>query len=77
MDAAEEAHLSSCICGYHVYSAIWNATVGEELQCTREIGNAKDGYITCVLQGSDVMGHLPQKISKLTQAVAGMSYNTF
>ena len=49
----------------------------EELQCTREIGNAKEGYITCVLQGSDVMGHLPQKISKLTQAVAGISHNTF
>ena len=49
----------------------------EELQCTREIGNAKDRCITCVLQGSDVIGHLPQKISKLTQAVAGISHNTF
>ena len=32
MDADEEAHLSSCIRGYHVYNVIWSATIGEELQ---------------------------------------------
>ena len=65
MDADEEAHLHSCIQGYHVYNAIWSATVGEELQCVWELGNAKDGYTISVLRGSDVVGHLPQKISRI------------
>ena len=49
MDADEKAHLSSCICGYHIYNAIWSATVGEELQC------AKDKYAISILQGPDVV----------------------
>ena len=43
-DADEEAHLSFFIRGDHVYNAISSATVGEELQCAREVGIAKDGY---------------------------------
>ena len=43
MNADKEAHLSSCVCGYHIYNAIWSA-VTEELQYAREIENAKDGY---------------------------------
>ena len=38
MDASKEANLSSCIRGYHVYDAMWSATVGEELQCIRKLG---------------------------------------
>ena len=38
MDANEVAHLSSCIHGYHIYNAIWSATVGEELQCAKKLG---------------------------------------
>ena len=56
MDANEEVYLSSCIRGYHIYNAIWSAAVREELQCAREVGNAKDGYTIFVLQGS---GYLP------------------
>ena len=44
MDADKEAHLSSCVCGYHIYNAIWSVTVREELQYAREIENAMDGY---------------------------------
>ena len=44
MNADKEVHLSSCIYGYHIYNAIWSVTAGEELQCAREIENAKDGY---------------------------------
>ena len=61
-------HLSSCIRGYHIYNAIWSATVGEELQCAREVGKVKDGYAISVLQGSDVVGHLPQKISTINKS---------
>ena len=49
MDTKGEAFLSSCICGYHVYNDIWTATVGEELECAREVGNAKDRYAVSVL----------------------------
>ena len=59
MDTNEEAHLSYCIHGYHVYNAIWSATVRKELQSTREVGNAKDRYTIFVLRCSDVMRHLP------------------
>ena len=44
---------------------IWSATVGEELQCTREVGNVKEGHTISVLQGSGVIGHLPQKIPRI------------
>ena len=38
MDDDEEAHLSSCICGCHIYNAIGSAIVGEELQCAKKLG---------------------------------------
>ena len=41
MDADEEAHLSSCMCGYHVYNAIWSTTVGEELQCAKKLAKQR------------------------------------
>ena len=31
--------IESCVCGYPVYKDIWEARVGEELSCEREIGN--------------------------------------
>ena len=60
MDADEEAHLSSCIRGYQVYNVIWSATVEEEFQYAREVGNAKDRYPISDLQDSDVAGQVPQ-----------------
>ena len=65
MNVDEEAHLSSCIRGYHIYNAIWSGTVGEELQSAREVENAKDRYAISILKGSDVVGHLPQYISRI------------
>ena len=63
INAIEEAHLSSYIHEYHVYNAILGATVGGK--CAREVGNAKDESTISVLRGSDVAGHLPQKISRI------------
>ena len=51
-----------------------NYAIREELQFATEVGNAKDGYAISVLQGSDVLGHLPQDFA---QPAAGISYNTF
>ena len=40
--ANKDEHLSSYILGYHIYNAIRSTTVREELQCTREVGNANN-----------------------------------
>ena len=38
-----------CICGYHIYNTFWSATVGEELQCAKKLGNVKDRYVTLII----------------------------
>jgi len=58
-----EMRIHSCIRGYHVYNAIWTASVGEELPCRREVTNAIDQYAVAVVKDSQVVGHLPLKIS--------------
>ena len=32
-----------CVCGYHVYSDIWEAVIGEELDWQWDPSNADDG----------------------------------
>ena len=52
VDDNEETHLSSYIHGYHIYNAIWSATVGVELRAVvyaREVGKVKDGYAIFIL----------------------------
>ena len=48
METFEE---ESCVRGYHTYSAVWVATVGEQLQCAQERRNAKDPFAVAVLNG--------------------------
>ena len=55
----------SCIRGYHVYQGLWEPVVGEELQCQRDTVNTKDPYAVSVKTGQTVVGHLPQKVSRL------------
>ena len=31
-----------CVHGYHVYSDVWEATIGEELNCRQESSNSID-----------------------------------
>ena len=50
---------SCCVRGYHVYRIIWEATVGEELECVRDPRNEKDRYAVAVVNGGSVIGHLP------------------
>ena len=42
---------------YHIYNDIWNATVGEQLQCARESGNSADHYAVAIMKDSEVVGH--------------------
>lgn len=52
--------LELCVRGY-----IWEAAIGEELQCERETRNTKDRYAVAVKKDGMVVGHLPKKISHL------------
>ena len=61
----EEFQKESCVRGYHVYKDIWNAALGEELQCQRERGNSSDLYAVAVLKDRTIVGHLPRKISRI------------
>ena len=49
--------------GYHVYKDVWDASVGEDLKCQRELSNPKDRYAIVVLRDGTIVGHLPEKIS--------------
>ena len=57
----------SCIRGYHTYSAVLVATVGEQLQCALERRNAKDPFAVLgshCMNGNDIVGRIPRKISR-------------
>lgn len=51
--------------GYHIYNDIWDASLGEHLQCGRETGNPQDIYAVAVLKSGVVVGHVPRKISSI------------
>ena len=46
----EEARFECCVPGYHVYSEIWEAVLGETLSCRREPTNVSDHYAVAVLK---------------------------
>ena len=63
----ETIEADSCIRGYHTYSAVLVATVGEQLQCAQERRNAKDLFAVLgshCMNGSDIVGHISRKISR-------------
>ena len=37
-----------CASGFHVYCDLWEADIGEVLNCEREPGNAKDRYAVLI-----------------------------
>ena len=53
----------SCIRGFHIYGDTWTPSVGEILICERESGNASDLYAMAIKKGSEVVGHVPRKMS--------------
>ena len=40
----------------------------EKSYIVQEVGNVKDGYAISVLRGSDVVGQLPQMISRINKS---------
>ena len=57
--------MESCICGYHVYKNLWDASIGEDILCEREPLNDADRYAVAVLKDDTVVGHIPRKISRI------------
>ena len=57
--------MESCVRGYHVYKDLWEAVVGEELECQRERSNPSDAYAVVVKKGETIVGHLPRKLSRM------------
>ena len=40
--ATTTCEMEDMIRGYHVYTTVWDAQIGEELYCARETGNIRD-----------------------------------
>ena len=47
--------VESCVRGYHIYKDIWDATTGEELQCTRKSDNSNDHHAVAVRKNDAVV----------------------
>ena len=58
-----------CVRGYHVYKEMWEAVIGEVLECHREPTNATDRYAVAVTKAATIVGHLPRKLSKVVDAI--------
>ena len=57
--------MEAMIRGYHVYQAVWNAQIGEELSCVTERENVRDPFAVAVKKSNLTVGHIPKKISAL------------
>ena len=47
--------VESCVRGYHIYKDIWDATFGEELQCTRESDNFNDCHAVALRKNDAIV----------------------
>ena len=57
--------MSCCIRGYHIYFNIWDAVIGEEVECVREPLNENDRYAVAVIKDDVIIGQLPRSISRV------------
>lgn len=62
-DIRESFEVESMVRGYHCYSTIWNAVIGEELPCKLELSNPEDRFAVAVCQCEITVGHMPRRIS--------------
>lgn len=46
---ASKICVEAMVCGYHIYEVIWDATVSEELPCSRRLDNHQDPFAVAVL----------------------------
>ena len=55
--------MESCIRGYHIYKEVWTPFIGERLGCAREKSNREDPFAVAMKRGTEMVGHVPRKIS--------------
>ena len=48
--------------GHHIYKRIWEPVIGQRLQVRKQEGNEKDNYAVAILNGEEIVGHIPQEI---------------
>ena len=63
--ATARVEVETVIRGHHVYKEIWTPTLGEVLTCRRETDNFHDRFAVVVMKGTDLVGHVPRKISTI------------
>jgi len=56
-------NIEAMVHGYHKCKDIWDAPVGETLQCQKEVGNVHDMFAVAVLKEGTIVGHCPRKVS--------------
>ena len=59
----EQYVVESCVRGFHVYKDIWIPATGEVLICKGEDGNIMHQYAVAIMKGSEIIEHVPRKIS--------------
>ena len=50
--------METCVRGFHIYKAIWEAAVKEELECGRVRGKRVDRYTVAVVKDEMVVQHV-------------------
>ena len=67
MDELEEYEVMSCVYirVYHIYQLIWDASIGEMLQCKSDSHNLHDRYAISVMKDKITVGSLPRKLSQM------------
>ena len=59
MDAGQaSSEVESMVRGYHYYSIIWNAVMGEELPCKLGLSNPEDRSAVAVCKCDITVGHI-------------------
>ena len=59
-------NLESCIRGFHVYHEVWAPYIGERLNCAIKSGNSADPFPVAVQKNSEMIGHVPRTISRVS-----------
>ena len=57
--------IESVIRGYHIYKETWDAVIGEELVCERDVTNHHDRFAVAICKTGSTVGHVPRKISSV------------
>ena len=55
--------IAVCMVAIYIYKNIWDAVIGEEIQCERELANEHNRYAVVVRKDRTIIGHLPRGTS--------------